>query len=53
MEEYCIENKVELFHIRQISMSEAHLKAFHCVFKFEEEKAELRGLKTLRCQDFT
>ena len=41
MEEYCIENNVELLHIRQISKSEAHLKAFHCVFKFDEEKVEL------------
>ena len=40
MEEYCIENNVELLHIRQISKSEAHLKAFHCVFKFDEEKVE-------------
>ena len=41
MEEYCIENNDELLHIRQISKSEAHLKAFHCVFKFDEEKVEL------------
>ena len=41
MEEYCVEKNVELLHIRQISKSEAHLKAFHCVFKFDEEKVEL------------
>ena len=41
MEEYCEEKNVELLHIRQISKSEAHLKAFHCVFKFDEEKLEL------------
>ena len=40
MEEYCIEFDVELLHIRQISKSEARLKAFHCVFKFDE-KVEL------------
>ena len=38
MEKYCVERKVELLHIRQISKSDAHLKAFHCVFKFDEEK---------------
>ena len=31
MEEYCVENNVELLHIRQISKSEPHLKAFHCI----------------------
>ena len=41
MEEYCIENNVELIHIRQISKSEAHLKAYLCVFQFDEEKIEL------------
>ena len=41
MEEMCTENDVELFHIRQISASEAHLKSFHCLFKFDEEKIEL------------
>ena len=41
MEEYCVENNVELLLFRQISKSEAHPKAFHCVFKFNEEKDEL------------
>ena len=41
MEEYCVENNVELLHIRQLSRSEDHLKASHCVFKFDEEKVEL------------
>ena len=41
MEEFCVEKNVELLHIHQISKSEAHLKAFHCVFKFDEEKAEI------------
>ena len=41
MQEHCVENNVDLLHIRQISKSEAHLKAFHCVFKFDEEKVEL------------
>ena len=41
MEKYCIENNVVLIHIRQILESEAHLKAFHCVIKFDEEKVEL------------
>ena len=41
MEEYCIENNVELLHIRQISKPEALLKAVHCVFIFDEEKVEL------------
>ena len=27
--------------VRQISKSEAHLKVFHYVFKFDEEKVEL------------
>ena len=39
--EFCVEKNVELLHIRQISKSEAHLKAFHCVFKIDEEKIEL------------
>ena len=41
MEEFCVEKNVELIRIRQISKSEAHLKAFHCVFMFVEEKVEL------------
>ena len=41
MEEFCVEKNVELLHISQISKSEAHLKAVHCVFKFDEEKVEL------------
>ena len=41
MEEYCEENNFELLHIRQISKSEAHLEAFHCVFMFDEKKVEL------------
>ena len=41
MEEFCVEKNVEILHVRQISKSEAHLKAFHCVFKFDEEKVEL------------
>ena len=41
MEEYCAEINVELFHIRQFAKSEAQLKSFHCVFKFDEEKIEL------------
>ena len=40
MEEYCAENNVEL-HFRQISKSEAHLKAFNYVFNSDEEKVEL------------
>ena len=41
MEEYCAENIVELLHIRQILKSEVHLKSFHFVFKFDEEKVEV------------
>ena len=41
MEEFCVEKNVELIRIRQISKSEAHLKAFHYVFMFDEEKIEL------------
>ena len=41
MEEFCEEKNVELFHIRQISKSEAHLEEFHCVFMSDEEKVEL------------
>ena len=41
MEEYCAENNVELLPFRQILKSEAHLKAFHCVVNFDEEKVEL------------
>ena len=41
LEEYCVENNIELLHSRQISKPEAHLKAFHRVFKFDEEKVEL------------
>ena len=41
MEEFCVEKNVKLHHIRQISKSEAHLKAFYCVFKIDEEKVEL------------
>ena len=41
MEQYCVENNVEVLHIRQISRSEAHLKSFYCVFIFDEEKVEL------------
>ena len=39
--EYCVENNVDFCHIRQISKSEAHLKAFYCLFNFDEEKVEL------------
>ena len=41
MEEYCVENNVELLLIPQILKSEAYLKAFQCVFKFDEKKVEL------------
>ena len=41
MEGYCVEKNVELFHIRKILKSEAHLKAFPCVFEFDEERVEL------------
>ena len=41
MDLYCVENNVEVLHIRQISKSEAHLKDVHCAFKFGEEKVEL------------
>ena len=44
MEEYCLENIVELLLIRQNSESEAQLKFFHWVFKFDVDKAE--------CADF-
>ena len=40
MEEYCVENNVELLHIRQILKSEAYLKAFQCVFNFDEDKPD-------------
>ena len=54
MEEYCEENIVEQLHIRQNWESDAQLKSFHCVFKFDADKIELiSGLKTLSCQDFT
>ena len=41
MKEFCVEKNVELLYIYQILKSEAHLKAFHCVIKFDEEKVEL------------
>ena len=44
MEEYCAENNVELVHIRQLSLSEVHLKAFHGVFMFDE-KVELADFR--------
>ena len=34
----CVENNVDVHQIRQISLSEAHMKAFHFVFNFDEEK---------------
>ena len=44
LEEHCVEKNVELLHIRQMSISESHLKGFQCVFKFDEEKFELHGI---------
>ena len=41
LEEFCVKKNVKLHHIRQHSKSEAHLKAFYCVFKFDKEKIEL------------
>ena len=41
MENYCVENNVELLLVGQILKSEAYLKAFHCVFRFDEKKVEL------------
>ena len=41
MREHCVEDYVELLHILQIWQSEADLRAFHFVFKIDEEKFEL------------
>ena len=45
MEEFCVEKNAKLLHIRQILKSEAQLKAFFCVCKFDEEKVGLPDLR--------